>query len=195
LLQRDIIRVKCHKFLRHLHSLASNLFNNDTPIQAFFSYAWPEILTTSKIKSSHIILWIGTPELKSRITFGPDKKPSTNAAVEFCHIKDKDITLSKQIQPSSPPLWSIQSLWFHGKSALDAFPDGHNLNTVLHDFTQEQDYFIHLSRLVASIFGILNTPSFKQEFSEYHKNVTLWEKSFSLYHQLTTPDGRDPSHS
>jgi hypothetical protein len=94
-----------------------------------------------KIKSSHTILWIGTPQLKARIRFNNDNTPFTNVAIEFCHIRDKDTTFSKQTQL----LWSIQSLWFDGKSVLEAFPDEYkNLNTVFHDFTQEQEYYIQL---------------------------------------------------
>jgi NACHT domain len=216
LLQRDFIRGKCHKFLHRIRYLASNCFKNDTPIQAYISYAWPQDphdlqqrlvdmvedlfeanITTlldivqlqpgsdvkqylEKIKSSHTILWIGTPELKSSIVFDPDTKPSTNVAIEFHHIKDKDSTLSKQLQLSSSPLWSIQALWFHGKSVSDAFPDGHNLNITTHDFTHERDYYIRLPQLTASIFGIINTPSFKKEFLNYQNNVKQWENSFSL---------------
>ncbi len=213
LLQRDIIRVECHKFLRHIRSLAPPSVTGT--IEAFISYVWGtsnrqelqarlldivddlsnaniEVLLDimqlhpgsdvkrfmeDKIKSSNTVLWIGTPDLKSRITFTDDGKPSTNAAIEFCHIRDKDAAISGGTLTS--PHWSIQALWFYGKTPSDAFPDKHGLNSVPHDFTRARDYYIRLPLLVASIFGILNSSPFDQEYEAYLQTIKQYEVGFS----------------
>lgn len=165
-----------------------------------------KVFMEREIANCHCVLWIGTPDLKDRIKFKDDGTPSTNVAVEFCHIKNKAATSYSSLSSSSSPLqlshnfappFTVQALHFLGQSS-DAFPDRFgDLDTTFHDFTNPRDYYIKLPLLVASIYGIINhsnnnkTPlqslssssassRFWVAYDKYSKEVQQWEQSFSL---------------
>lgn len=123
-----------------------------------------------EIAKSHTVLWIGTPDLKSRIKFEDDGTPATNVAIEFCHIKNKAASCSPSpppppyVSPAPAPPFTVQSLHFLGRLPI-AFPDRFgDMDTIYHDFTNPRNYYLKLPLLVASIYGIINinrnTPHF-----------------------------------
>lgn len=108
-----------------------------------------------EIENSDTILWIGTPDLKSRIKFNQDGMPETNAAIEFCHIKSKLNTTpnrTHQLQTSTSSLTTslppripctVQSLLFRGNSPRE-FPENFEGLHLLHDFTKPSNYYVQL---------------------------------------------------
>jgi len=99
------------------------------------------------IETSDAILLIGAPDLFNRLK--PGEK--NNAMTEFCHIKDK--VKSALTAGKKNPLIPILKVG----SVETSYPlELVSLGAEIHDFTNENDYFLNIPKLAAKVVTLRN---------------------------------------